>query len=151
MMLVMVRDTGYNLVLVVHILAVVIAFAPAFVHPILVRQTRNHDLTDRFKIISLMQANGQRIYAPALAVAGILGFTLTGMSEQLYQLSQLWLWLSAVSWLAMNGILHAVILKAEGQMANGDTAAERRAEIGSGAISLLFILTLTLMIFKPGL
>ena len=51
----------------------------------------------------------------------------------------------------MNGILHAVILKAEKQMANGDTSAQRRAEIGSSAVSLLFILTLTLMIFKPGL
>ncbi|MDE0845477.1 MAG: CopD family protein [Actinomycetota bacterium] len=149
-MLAMVRDTGYNLVLVVHILAVVVAFAPAFVHPFLVRQTRSHDLADRFQIISLMQENGQRIYAPALAAAGLLGFTLTGMSDQLYQLSQLWLWLSAGCWLAMNGLLHGLILKAEKQMANGDTSAQKRAEIGSGVLSLLFILTLILMIFKPG-
>lgn len=150
-MLAMVRDTGYNLVLVVHILAVVVAFAPAFVHPLLVRQTRSHDLADRFKIISLMQGNGQRIYAPALAIAGLLGFTLTGMSGQLYQLSQVWLWLSAGCWLAMNGLLHGVILKAEKQMANGNTSAQKRAEIGGGVLSLLFVLTLFLMIFKPGL
>jgi len=72
------------------------------------------------------------------------------MSDQLYQLSQLWLWLSAGCWLAMNGLLHGLILKAEKQMANGDTSAQKRAEIGSGVLSLLFILTLILMIFKPG-
>jgi hypothetical protein len=50
----------------------------------------------------------------------------------------------------MNGLLHGLILKAEKQMANGDTSAQKRAEIGSGVLSLLFILTLILMIFKPG-
>ena len=149
MILAAISDTSYDIVLVAHIVAVLAAFAPAFVHPFLEQQTR--DLADRGKVLTMMHTNGRRIYAPALIVAGLLGFALQGMSDSVWELSQTWLWLSAVVWVAMNGILHAVLLPAEKAVADGDESARSRVQAGGISITVLLLIVVYLMVFKPGL
>ena len=151
MMLAAIGDTSYDIVLVLHIVSVLAAFAPAFVHPFLENQTRQLDPAERGRVLTMMHANGRRIYAPALIVAGLLGFALQGMSDSVWEFSQTWMWLSAVAWIAMNGVLHAVLLPAEKAVADGDESARPRVQAGGTAITVLLLLAVYLMVFKPGL
>ncbi|MCP3989961.1 MAG: hypothetical protein GY724_12870 [Actinomycetia bacterium] len=143
-------DTPYDIVLMLHILAVMAAFAPAFTHPILFNQSKTLEAQGRRTMLGFMTANGQRIYAPALIVAGLLGFVLSGMSEKIYEMSQGWLIGSMVVWIAMNGVLHAVILPGEKAVIAGDEGAQRRIDAGGATITVLLLVMLYLMVFKPG-
>jgi uncharacterized membrane protein len=144
-------DTPYGIMMVLHILAVMAAFAPAFVHPILGGQLRSDGDSGYRSVMTRVAGNGRRIYAPALIVAGVLGFGLSGMSDGVYALSQGWLIASIVVWIAMNGVLHALIIPGERAVGAGDDAGQRRMDLGGAAISVLLLVMLYLMVFKPGL
>ncbi len=149
-MFAVIGDTPYNIVLALHILAMMAAFAPAFTHPILFSQSEALDEQGRRKMLGFMAANGRRIYAPALIVAGFLGFALSGMSDKIYEMSQGWLIGSFIVWIAMNGVLHAVILPAEKAVTAGDDGAQKRVDGGGAAITVLLLVMMYLMVFKPG-
>jgi uncharacterized membrane protein len=151
MMLAAVADTPYKIMLVAHILAVVVAFSPAFVHSVLTKQLDGLESEHRRAVLTMMAANGRRIYAPALIVAGLLGFGLQGMSDSVWSFSQTWLWMAAVLWIAMNGVLHAVLLPAEKAAAAGDDTARKRVDSAGAALTVLLVVMMYLMIFKPGL
>ena len=146
-----VGDTGYNVVLLLHILTMMVAFAPVFVHPVLGGQSREFDAANRGKLLGFISGNGRRIYAPALIVTGLLGFALSGMSSDVYELSQGWLLTSALLWIVLNGVLHAVVLPNERKLADGDATAEKMVKAGGSAVTLILVMMLYLMIFKPGL
>lgn len=141
-------DTPYNVFLFLHILSAMIAFAPTFTHPVLVGQSR--ELSERNRLLAHIVGNERRIYSPALIITGVLGFGLAGFSDDVYNLSDGWLAASVVVWIAMNGLLHAVLQPAEKKLAAGDSSAEGRVTLGSGAISALLLIMLVLMVFKPG-
>ncbi len=149
-MIAAVGNTPYNIVLVIHILVAMVAFAPAFVHPILTSQTKGMADADRQRVLNHMVDNGRKIYAPAVIVSGLLGFALSGMSDGVYALSRGWLIASVIIWIALNGILHAVLLPAERAVASGDDSAEGRASIGGAVVTILLIVMVYLMVFKPG-
>ncbi|NNC78602.1 MAG: hypothetical protein HKN94_00500 [Acidimicrobiales bacterium] len=151
MMIAAVGDTGYNIVLILHILTAMAAFAPAFAHPFLSEQSKSLDSANQSKLLGFIAANGRRIYAPALIVTGLLGFGLAGMSDSVFKMSQGWLMAAAVVWIAMNGVLHAIVLPSERKWADGDSAAEQKVMIGGITITVLLLVMLYLMIFKPGL
>lgn len=151
MVLAAVRDGIYNLALVLHIFLVLVAFAPAFVHPILTSQITALPSAAQSQVLRFLHANGRRIYAPALILAGLLGFALQGMSEGAYSMGQTWIWLSIVLWIALNGVLHAVVLPGERAVADGDTSARSKVTIGGGVATLLLVVILVLMVYKPGL
>lgn len=144
-------DTGYNVVLILHILTAIVAFAPAFAHPFLAEQSKTLDQSNQRNLLGFLVANGRRIYAPALIVTGLLGFALAGMSSSVFSMSQGWLLAAAVVWIVMNGILHAVIMPNERKWADGDSTAEKMVTIGGIVITILLIVMLYLMVFKPGL
>jgi len=148
-------DTSYRILLLLHILTAFAAFAPAFVHPFLGEQSKALDGTGRATVFGFMVRNGRRIYAPALIVTGLLGFGLPALSKDgdnaVFELSQGWMIAAIVVWLIMNGVLHAVIIPGERAVSEGDTEAESRISAGMGAISLLLVVMLYLMIWKPGL
>lgn len=144
------RETGYNVMLFLHILTLLVAFAPAFVHPLLARQSADFDPGGRAKLIGAMAANGRRIYAPALIVAGLFGLAMQGMSDGVIEFGQTWFWLALILWLAMNGVLHGMLLPAERAVAAGDDSAIKKADTGGMIITVLLLVTLYLMVFKPG-
>lgn len=150
MTLAAVGDTGYNIVLFLHVITAFVAFAPAFVHPFLGEQTKQLDTGSRRQVLHLMVQNGRRVYLPALVVTGILGFGLVGMSSDVFELGQGWVIASIVVWIAINGILHAVVVPAERAIADGDDSAEGRLAAGGATATLLLLVILYLMIFKPG-
>lgn len=149
-MLAAVGNTPYNIILFVHILLVLAAFAPAFVHPLIASQTKGMEGGARRAMFTAMAGNGRRVYAPALILTGLLGFALSGMSEGVYAMSQTWLIISAIIWIAMNGVLHAMILPGERAIAGGDDSGQGKVDTGGMIISVLLLVMLFLMVFKPG-
>ena len=142
-------DTGYNVMLFVHILLVMAAFAPAFVHPVLATQS-NALTTEQGKVLGFIAQNSQRIYSVALILAGLVGFGLAGMSDDVYSLGDGWLIASILLWVAMNGVLHAIQIPAEKAWAAGDSSAEQKVQMGGAILTLLMLVMLYLMVFKPG-
>ncbi len=149
-MIAVVGDTPYNIVLVLHILVAMAAFAPAFVHPIVTNQIKTMAPDQRQTVLTHIAGNGRRIYSPALILTGLLGFGLSGMSDGIYALSQGWLLASIILWIAMNGVLHALLLPGERAVAGGDDSAQSRVDIGGAVITVLLVVMLYLMVFKPG-
>lgn len=147
-----VGDTAYNIVLLLHLLTVMVALSPAFVHPLLRNQMRAADRTERQHLLINMAANLRRFYGPALIVTGLLGFALAGMSDKVHSMREAWLIASAVIWVAMNGVLHAVIMPALKSVRSGDArpSVERRTEQGWALITVMAIVQLALMIGQPG-
>ena len=155
MLLADIGDTPYNIILFLHILTMFAAFAPMFVHPFIDRQTAG-DPSVRQSIFAGIAARSMRIYGSMLILGGILGFGIAGMSgkdandELFISVSDSWVWPSVVLWLAMNGVLHGMIIPGEKAIAAGDDAAGKKAEIGGMLITAMFLITLYLMVFKPG-
>ena len=144
--------TAYNIVELLHVLTVLVALAPVFVHPLLRKQMRAADSAGHQHLVVAMAANARRLYGPALIVAGLLGIALVEMSEDAISLTEGWVIAAIVIWVAMVGVLHGLIrpaLKAQGA---GDASAgtEKRLEAGSGLLSILFTVQLVLMIWQPG-
>ena len=133
------RGTGYEVVLFLHVLTAFVAFAPAFVHPLLGNQVKSLESGAKRSVLGMIAGNGRRIYAPALILTGLFGFALQGMSDGVIEFGQTWFWLAIVVWLAMNGVLHAVLLPAE------------RVTAGGAVLTVLLLVMLYLMVFQPGL
>ena len=156
MLLADINDTGYNIILFLHILTMFAAFAPMFVHPFIDRETAGGDASVRQAIFTGIAARSMKIYGSMLILGGLLGFGVAGMSkapgtdELVYSVSDSWLWPAAVVWVAMNGVLHGMIIPGEKAIAAGDDTAGKKAEIGGMLITLMFLVTLYLMVFKPG-
>lgn len=141
---------AYELLLVLHILAVVVAFAPAVVHALTGPRILKEDEAAGRAFFKVASANSRSVYLPALIAVGILGFALVGASGDAFEFSDAWISISAVLWLAIGGIVSAVILPGEKQAAEGDRAAEKKVAVGGGIATLLFIVVLFLMVVKPG-
>jgi uncharacterized membrane protein len=150
-MLAEIGSTGYDVMLFLHILSALVAFAPAFVHPLVANQSKELDVGSRNAIVSYMAKNDRRVYAPALILTGLFGLGLQGMSDSVFEFSQTWVWLAVVVWIGMNGVLHALLIPAERAMANGDEAARKRADTAGLVLTVLLLVMLYLMVFKPGL
>lgn len=151
MLLAAVGDTPYRIVLLLHILAAMAAFAPAFTHPLLNNQTKALGAEGHSSVLGYMAGNGRAVYAPALILSGFLGFALQGISDGAWTFGQGWMLGAIAVWIAMNGVLHAMVLPAERKMAAGDASAEPRVQRGGMILSLLLVVMLWLMIFKPGI
>lgn len=143
------RDTGYNLVLFLHIVAVLVAMAPAVVHPILFELEKRRDDGD---LVALSQriAASARIYAIAVVVAGVIGFGLVSMSDGLIEWGDTWVWLSILVWVALNGVLHGAMFPAERQLAGGDRAAAAKIERIGPVLGVMVLALIYLMTVKPG-
>jgi uncharacterized membrane protein len=144
------RETGYNVMLFLHIVTALVAFAPAFVHPLLANQTRALDADNRGKVIGLMAGNGRRIYAPALILTGLFGFAMQGMSDGVIEFGQTWFWLSIVVLICMNGVLHGMLLPAERALPDGDETVAKKVDTAGIILTVLLAVMLYLMVFKPG-
>lgn len=148
-----VHDTPYDILLVLHILTGVIAFAPAFTHPALATKMRRDGFTERSTVIGHMSSFGMRRYGAALILSGLLGFGVAGLSDGVFKMSQGWLMAAFVVWIAMNGVLHAGVLPAERAIAAAgtviDETAEKKLAVAGTLLTVLFVVQLYLMVFKP--
>ena len=150
MIIAAVRDTPYNILLLLHIITVIVAFVPAIAHPVMTAQAKNLEPQARGQVHGFIARNSMRIYGNALILTGLLGFGLSGMSEDVYPLSATWILASIVLWVLMIGALHGLIVPAERKMAAGDESAKQLVDIGGVVLTVLGLVVLYLMIFKPG-
>jgi hypothetical protein len=140
----------YQLLLILHLLSVVVAFAPAVVHavtgPRLLKEAEAAGRT----FFGVAVGNERTVYLPALLAVGILGFALVGISDEAFKFTDAWVLIAALLWLAIGGVVSAMIVPGEKQVAAGDRAAEAKVAAGGGIVSLLFLVVLFLMVVKPG-
>ncbi len=148
MILAAVRDTPYNIMLIVHIVTAAVGIAPAFIHPLLTNQMDND--SSRGRMVGLMARNNMRIYGSALVVSGLVGFGLSGMSDDVYPMSDPWISAGMAAWIAMVGILHAMIVPAEKAVADGNDSAEKKLNIGVALFTVLAVVQVIIMVTKPG-
>jgi uncharacterized membrane protein len=140
------NSTGYKIVLLIHVLAVIVGFAPLWLTPLLVRLTAAGDkaAADGLEVSIL------RFSLPGIGIAGFLGFALAGMSDKAYKMSQSWLSIAAVLWVVLLALLFTVARPAIKAFRDGDAAARSRIMIATGISHIILLVTLYLMIFKPG-
>lgn len=140
------NSTGYKIVLLLHVLAVIVGFAPLWLTPVMVRLTAGGDkaAADGLEVSIL------RFSLPGIGLAGLLGFGLAGMSEKVFKMSQTWLSIAAVLWIVLLALLFFVARPAIKAFRDGDVAARGRIMMATGIGHLILVVTLYLMIFKPG-
>jgi uncharacterized membrane protein len=142
------RDTGYNVVLYLHILTVVVAFAPAVVHPLTLERMRGDSSLGR--VAGIAADNGRKVYFPALIATGLLGIVLILLSDDVWEFSELWISLSFLVWIAICGLVSGMIMPNERRVAGGDVDAGKKVTIAGQIVTVLFLVMLYLMVFKPG-
>jgi len=151
MLLVGVVGSGiYKALLLLHILAVLVAFAPAVVHALAGPRLMKVDEAAGRHFAGVAAGDDRTVHLPALLAVGVLGFALVGASGEAWKFSDPWVFISALLWLVIGGIVGAVIIPANKQVAAGDRAAEARVAAGGGIASLLIVIVLFLMVVKPG-
>ena len=144
-------STPYKIMLLLHIGSAVVAFAPAFVWPVVSVRLKKAGEPVGVTINRLAGGNTLKIHGPAYFVTGFLGFGLAGMSEKVYRMSQPWLMVAAALWFGGMGIMFGLMNPAEKKAAAGDAQAEKMLSMCGGILHLILFVALFLMIWKPGL
>ncbi|MEQ1785939.1 MAG: hypothetical protein ABL966_02710 [Acidimicrobiales bacterium] len=142
-------STLYKLLFLGHMIAFVVAFAPAVIHPLLLVRTRDDaDASARTRLMGQLARNGRAIHFPALIVLGAFGLGMVFEGD--WGFGDAWVSLAFLVWLAMCGVISALMLPSERKLAAGDAAAERMVERAGQLTTLLLLVMLYLMIWKPG-
>lgn len=136
--------------LMLHILSVVVAFSPAVAHTSLLRlgEADGPDVLKR--LFGYMARNDRMIYSPALILVGVFGFLLVADQDHI-GFDEPWISAAMLLWFIMNGVLHGMMIPAERKVAAGDDSAQKMVMIAGPVIGLLFLITLYLMVVKPGM
>lgn len=152
MLLAAVRDDFYNLVLLVHIVAFLVAFAPAAINPLLEKYfEKNGGDAALQNWAGFSVSYTSKISLGSLGVLLLTGVALIPLSDGVWEFSQTWISLAFLVWFAIGGVVSAMILKGEKAVAAGDMKGRELIAKGGPIATLLLVVTLYLMIFKPGL
>ena len=127
-------STWFQILVILHILSVVVAFAPAVLAVV---------PGSRDGALGALERAGRQIYAPALIVVGLLGILCVVASDDAFAFSDTWVSLAFVVWIVMNGVFHAMVLSGQ---RHGD---ERRVVTGQAIMTILLIVAVWLMVSKP--
>jgi len=140
----------YKVLLLLHIGAVLVAFAPAVVHALAGPRLMKVDEPAGRHFAGVAADDDRTVHLPALLAVGVLGFALVGASGEAWKLSDPWVFISAILWLVIGAVIGAVIIPGNKKVAGGDRAAESRVAAAGGIASLLLVVVLFLMVVKPG-
>jgi uncharacterized membrane protein len=162
-------DTGYRVVLVLHILCAIVGFGAVTLNGIYAAQVRSRRGPEA---VAIAEANYQASKVGMYFVYAVivLGFALVGMSDKAWKFGQTWVWLAIVLWVAAVGLAHGAIvprekkviaLLREGPVAGGGpgaaSASDGQVEALMRQVSLFGLLyvaavvaILCLMVWKPG-
>jgi len=145
------RDSTYNLFLFLHVVAVVITFAPAVINPMLER----YFARSGGEPVLQSWAGFTSTYTRTFTLGGLGALLLTGivmiiLSDEAIEFSETWISLSFLLWFALGGVISAMVLKGEKQVAAGDLAGAKLIARGGTIATILGLVVLYLMVFKPG-
>ncbi len=125
------HDGYYNALLFIHILSFLIAFAPAVMNPLLANYfKRESDESTARTWAGFTSFYTSRVSLTALGVLLVTGIWMVSVSSDLYDFSQAWVSAAFVVWLAIGGVVSAMILKGEKAIAAGDMSAEKLVSQG---------------------
>lgn len=145
------RDTGYNIILLLHIVAVIAAFAPTVVNPLLERHLARDGGAGTLQAwAGFAHGYTKRIVVGSLVLALITGILMIVMSDELIEFSDLWISLSFLVWIAIAGVVTAMVGKGQRLVAAGDMKGRELLAKGGPIVVGLLLVALYLMIFKPG-
>ena len=143
------NTTGYKLMLFLHILSVLVAFAPSFVWPFVSVRLKKAGKPVGPTIAELAAGNTAKVHGPALVLAGVFGFGLVGMSEKAISFGDAWVSAGMLVWFLSLGVLFGLMMPAEKAAAAGDAGAEKLISMAGGMLHLLLALALVFMVFQP--
>jgi uncharacterized membrane protein len=164
-----VNSTGYEIVLVLHLLSVIIGLGAVFLNALYGAQAKARRGPEGLAIV---QANFKvtEIAQYFIYAIPIFGIALVFMSDDVIDFSDTWIWLSLVLYIVALGLSHGVLMPAVRRMqvlmgemiAAGPPAAgpppqaaemeqlgKRVAPVGA-TLNLLVVVIVALMVFKPG-
>lgn len=152
MIIAAIGDVSYDLMLLIHLAAVVVTFAPAAINPLLER----HFEKNGGEPVLRNWAGFSAFYTSRISLSGLVVLLVTGvlmivLSDDVWEFSQTWISLSFLVWFAIGGVVSAMILKGEKQMAAGDSSGRALVAKGGPIATVLLVVMLYLMVFKPGL
>jgi hypothetical protein len=130
-------STGYKVLGLLHILAVIVAFGPLFLYPALQRAGQTQSIARMHLLMSL----------PALVLVWVFGMGLVGMSDDSVEMSETWVVLSLIGWVILMAVSWFLIRPA---LTDTSPAAKGRLSAGIGVTHLLLVVIIALMIWKPG-
>jgi len=144
-------DNLFNALFLGHIVSLLVAFAPAVINPILSVQVKaDGDEGSLLRVLGHMATNGGRIHFPALIALGGFGIAMVLTSDEVFGFGDAWVSLAFLVWLAIIGVVLGVLLPAEKRMAAGDLTQEKKVTMGGQLATVLLLVMLYLMIWKPG-
>lgn len=142
-------STLYKLLFLGHMIAFVGAFAAAVINPILFARAKgDDDQPSLLRLAGHLSSNGRKIHFPALILLGAFGLGMVFEGD--WGFDQTWVSLAFLVWLAMCGVITGLMLPNERKLAAGDMAAETVIERAGQLTTLLVLVMLYLMIWKPG-
>jgi uncharacterized membrane protein len=161
----------YKMFLVLHILSVVAGFGAVLLNGVYAARARQRPPAEGLAVMEVNSFVAMKVGKVFIYATFILGFALVGMSDEVIQFSDTWIWLSVTLFVVSAGVSELVLgprvnrmLDLQREMvatpagAVGDgppPQAARLAAMGSqiGAISgflhLTFFIILCLMVWKP--
>jgi uncharacterized membrane protein len=145
-------DSGlYRLFFLGHMISFLVAFAPAVINPILAAKVKGDgDEGSLIRLSGHMASNGRQIHFPALLALGGFGIAMVLTSDPVWSFGDTWVSLAFLVWLAIAGLVLGLLLPAERRLAAGDLAAEKQVAMGGQVTTVLLLVMLYLMIWKPG-
>lgn len=153
--------TFYDLVLTVHILAVVVAFGVVFAYPVIDAQVRASSSADLATLHRLHVALGRRVITPAMTVVLLAGLYL---ALDRWSLGDPWISATLAILFVLFGLNGAALSPADERLAElaerdrdagGAASPEyereaRRAALFGGLALVLVVVAIFLMVAKPG-
>lgn len=165
-------STLYKFVFLLHILAVIIAFAPAFVWPLIGRaralgdtgapgaatsELPNPSPPSEVNSPLVSRVLNPLVHGGALVLAGLFGLALIGIAgSDVFKFSQSWVSIALLLWFLMLAVLFVGLYPTERRLSDPTVERERRVVLVQrlsmfyGMLHLLLLLQLIDMFFKPG-
>lgn len=145
------RDTTYDIFLFLHIVAFLVTFAPTLLNPMLEAYFRKNGGEPVLRSWSGFTVNYTRMFSlGGLGVLLVTGIVMILLSDDVIEFADLWISLSFLGWLALGGVISALVLKGEKQVAAGDMSGAPRIMRGAQIAGILGLFMLYLMVFQPG-
>ncbi|MBW3615352.1 MAG: DUF2269 domain-containing protein [Actinobacteria bacterium] len=164
-----VNSTLYNLVFVLHLVAVVVGFGSMFLNGAYDAQAKRRPGAGGLAIAEATLAV-TKLAQYAMYAVFVFGIVLVVLSDGVWEFSQLWISLSFLLYFVAIGLLHGLVFPSARRMnalagelvaaaASGGgrppevaqiEALEKRVALGGMTVNLITVIVIALMVFKPG-
>jgi|TARA_B100001996_G_scaffold291988_1_gene232181 hypothetical protein len=136
-----INSGSYNFVLFLHLLSVILGTGSAFLAQVITSKYKKSTDNPQITLTAL-----GTVMSPSLLLSGVFGGALVGMSDDVYDFSQLWLTLAGILWLTC--IAAAALLYKPPFLTLPDVG-KHEAKL-SAILHLSLVVMLAVMVWKPG-